>query len=127
MIELECTHCQECKRDTIGKRLLVSRYRQKRKDAISLLTSPVIFRAGSPLGTSCRDINEEEKSLWEELRGATFTSVGRFQANPRFHDLRNSSDDDDDDDDYPEIPDEDLLSDEEDVVLERGERLLKFD
>ncbi|OJA17777.1 hypothetical protein AZE42_06596, partial [Rhizopogon vesiculosus] len=106
----ECTHCQECKRDTIRKRLLVIQYRWKRHDALSLLS-----------------IIENERSLLEEEAAAS-SSIELLPASPRLKDLHDFGDDDNDDDgEYPEIPDEDLLSDEEDVVLGKGEILLKFD
>jgi hypothetical protein len=91
-----------------------------------LLTSPVTFITGSPLSSPPSGIDEDERCLWEEVAAST-SSIELLPASPHLQDLHDFCDDDDyeDDDDYPEIPDEDL--DGEDVVLGRGEHLLKFD
>lgn len=67
-----------------------------------------------PLGSPHYKIDEDEKSLWEEVTAAT--SGEPFPGSPRWRDLDDFVDDDGDDD-YPEIPDENLLSDEEDAKL----------
>lgn len=105
----ECTHCQECRRDTLCKRLLASGYRRMRHTA-SMSRVPIVH---DPLGSPHYKIDEDEKNLWEEVTAAT--SGEPFPGSPRWRDLDDFGDDDDDD--YPEIPDENLLSDEEDAKL----------
>ncbi|KAG1750084.1 hypothetical protein EDB19DRAFT_83739 [Suillus lakei] len=112
VVAWESTHCQECKRDTLCKRLLVIDFRRKRRAAIMLGTAPVVQK---PLSSPRYKINDDEKSLWKEVTAAT--SAEPFPGSPRWRDL-DDFDDDDDGDDYPEIPDEDLLSDEEDAKLD---------
>ncbi|KAG1733576.1 uncharacterized protein EDB91DRAFT_1251241 [Suillus paluster] len=119
-IEYECTHCQECKRDTIRKRLLARNYRCMRL-APTVLTTPLTCNPGPPSSSRPYNIDEDEKSLWEEVAAATSTEP--FPGSPRLRDLHDF-DDDNEDDDYPEIPDEDLLSGGEDVKFGMGKRLL---
>lgn len=107
----ECTHCRECQRDTLCKRLLVSDHRRMRHAASMLRTAPVVHKA---LSSPHYKIDENEKGPWKEAIIATSTEP--FPGSPRWRDL-------DDFDDYPEIPDEDLLSDEEDAKLRMGERV----
>lgn len=103
-IASECTHCQECQRDTLCKRLLVSDYRRMRHVASMARTAPIVHK---PSSSPRYRIDEAEQSLWKEV--TTATSVEPFPGSPRWRDL-------DDFDDYPEIPDEDLLLDEEDEL-----------
>ncbi|KAG2140153.1 hypothetical protein DEU56DRAFT_942095 [Suillus clintonianus] len=110
VITAECTHCQECIRDTLGKRLLARDYRRRCQAAIMLRTTPLMHQ---PLISSSYNIDEDEKSLWKEVTAATSTEP--LPGSPRWRD-RNDSDDDD----YPEIPDENLHSDEEDAKLGGG-------
>lgn len=110
----ECTHCRECQRDTLCKRLLVSDYRRMRHAASMLRTVPVVHKV---LNSPRYKIEADEKSPWKEAIVAICAEP--FPGSPHWRDL---DDFDDDDEDYPEIPDEDLLSDEEDVKLGMGER-----
>lgn len=112
LVASECTHCRECQRDTLCKRLLVVDYRRMRHAASMLRTVPVVHKA---LSSPRYKIDEDEKSPWKEAIVAICAEP--FPGSPRWRDL---DDFDDDDDDYPEIPDEDLLSDEEDVKLGRN-------
>ncbi|KAG2145385.1 uncharacterized protein EDB93DRAFT_1152187 [Suillus bovinus] len=108
----ESMHCQGCQRDTLRKRLLASSYRRMRHAASMLRTAPIVHNSSS---SPCYRIEEDEKGLWEEVIVAT--SVELFPGSPRWRD----SDDFGDSDDYPEIPDEDLFLDEENVLLGPGE------
>jgi hypothetical protein len=86
-----------------------------RHAASMLRTVPVVHKA---LSSPRYKIDEDEKSPWKEAIVAICAEP--FPGSPRWRDLDDF--DDDDDEDYPEIPDEDLLSDEEDVKLGMGER-----
>ncbi|KAG1887359.1 hypothetical protein F4604DRAFT_1721588 [Suillus subluteus] len=112
-VALECTHCQECQRDTLCKRLLVKDYRRKRRAARKLRTTS---NAHTPLSSPPCKIDEDEKSLCNEVTAAT--SPEPSPGSPRLRDLDDFGNDDGD---YPEIPDEVLLSGEEDAKPGTGE------
>ncbi|KIJ67034.1 hypothetical protein HYDPIDRAFT_186580 [Hydnomerulius pinastri MD-312] len=123
-LDSTCIHCQECKRDTIGKRLLAFRYRQKshhnRLLQISYSNNKEFSLARSHREIMIEGNEEDEKSLWDEVAAVTstepFSRSGsscavtnlRIPASPRLQDLHDFNDDDE----YPEIPDEALLTNE---------------
>lgn len=85
-----------------------------RHAASMLRTVPVVHKV---LSSPRYKIEADEKSPWKEAIVAICAEP--FPGSPHWRDL---NDFDDDDEDYSEIPDEDLLSDEEDVKLGMGER-----
>ncbi|KAF9234233.1 hypothetical protein BU15DRAFT_79254 [Melanogaster broomeanus] len=125
-LDSTCVHCQECKRDTVGKRLLAFRYRQQSySQHTQLLPFP---RHGALEG------DEDDNSLWDEVAAVTSTvplpimrtgsSCAAAVTNlggPCLKDLRGLDDGGDagGDGDYSEIPGDDLLTNES-VTLFRG-------
>ncbi|KAH7928061.1 hypothetical protein BV22DRAFT_1193089 [Leucogyrophana mollusca] len=110
--EIFCTHCQECKRDTLGKKLLARKYHSRSLGRrVSYGWS---YDKPVALADTSDNENSDGDSLWHEVAAATstepFPHSGSHEtpASPRSHDHH-----DFDDDEYPEIPDEDLFSDEE--------------
>lgn len=106
----ECTHCQECQRDTLCKRLLVKHYRRMRRAAKKSRTASNVHK---PLNSPPYKIDEDEKILWNEVTAATSA-----EPSPGSPHLRDLDDFGNNDGDYPEIPDEGLLSAEEDAKLD---------
>jgi len=109
-VSSECTHCQECQRDTLCKRLLVKKYRRMRRAASK-------SKNGSKAHKPHHKVDEDEKSLCKEVTAAP--SAEPSPGSPRLRDL-NDFGDGNNDDNYPEIPDEGLLSNEEDAKLVTG-------
>ncbi|KAH7884486.1 hypothetical protein F5I97DRAFT_1929344 [Phlebopus sp. FC_14] len=109
-LDTTCTHCQECKRDTVGKRLLAFRYRQQSQVEQTFGDKPT-----NSARSYCEMIeaDEEEKSLWDEVAAATSSElfpcgsdVVEASSGPHLQDL---DDFDTNREDFLEIPDEDLL------------------
>ncbi|KAI6006604.1 hypothetical protein F5J12DRAFT_831785 [Pisolithus orientalis] len=106
-----CTHCQECKRDSVGKRLLAFKYRQ------SSLQKHRSYDFGLPIpghvpldmlgGFDC-----DERSLWDEV--AAVTPAEPFSRNGSSTAFGGSTgrilDTHAFEDDFPEVPDEDMLT-----------------
>ncbi|KAF8841794.1 hypothetical protein BDN67DRAFT_488837 [Paxillus ammoniavirescens] len=138
-LDSTCVHCQECKRDTVGKRLLVSRYHQQHSHPkrSQLLPFPSCNTTNSLVRSDYGEVmmiegDEDERSLWDEVAAVTSTAPLPFSrtgsscavvaapnlrsppASPRLSDLRAFDDGghDGSGDGYPEIPDEDLLTNE---------------
>lgn len=129
-----CMHCQDCKRDTIGKRLLAFRYRQHQTHHVQrnkLHTCP--SRGTNPnddrivLANRIRDVfayemDEEEKSLWEEVAAVTgagpqpFPRVGAPCAAATHRRAVDDGSDDGAYDDYTETSDEGLFANESAVL-----------
>ncbi|KAG6332175.1 hypothetical protein ID866_6914 [Astraeus odoratus] len=71
-LEEGCAHCQECKRDSVGKRLLALKYRQQSQLRRRSYDYPVglSFLGRAPLdmlgGGDC-----DERGLWDEVAAAT--------------------------------------------------------
>lgn len=125
-------HCQGCQRDTIGKRLLVFRYRQHQTHHVQRnkplayptrgTTTPVMNDDRIVLANRIREVfayemDEEEKSLWEEVAAITGAgplpfSFSRAGAPCAAATHRRTVDDGSDDahDDYLESSDEYLLA-----------------
>lgn len=128
-------HCQECQRDTVGKRLLAFRYRQHQTQThhvqrnklpayparganASVVDDDRIVLANRIREVFAYEMDEEEKSLWEEVAAVTgggplgFSRVGA-PCGVAAH--RRAVDDGSDDgarDEYLEMPDEGLLANE---------------
>jgi len=128
-----CMHCQECKRDTIGKRLLAFRCRQQQTHHVqhnkfqSILSrganSSVIDEDRMVVANHIREVfayemDEEERSLWEEVAAVTgaghlpFSRVGAPCAAAIHRRAMDDGSDDGSHDDYLEIPDDGLLANE---------------
>jgi hypothetical protein len=125
-------HCQECKRDTIGKRLLAFRFRQQQTHHVqrnklhtfpsrgvntSVMDDDRIALANRIREVFAYEMDDEEKSLWAEVAAVTgagsipFSRVGAPCATAH----RRAMDDGNGDgthDDYVEIPDDGLLANE---------------
>ncbi|KAH7912791.1 hypothetical protein BJ138DRAFT_1003724 [Hygrophoropsis aurantiaca] len=112
-LEATCTHCQQCKRDTIRKKLLVSNHQSqppKRKAwRGSSYDTPITLEEAPDDGE-----HGSEDTLWHELAVAASsellppTGFNEASGSPHVHDLH-----DFDEHDYPEIPDEESSSDGE--------------
>ncbi|KIJ12793.1 hypothetical protein PAXINDRAFT_156765 [Paxillus involutus ATCC 200175] len=138
-LDSTCVHCQECKRDTVGKRLLVSRYHEQHfhSTRTQLLPFPSYNTTNSLVRSDLGEVmmiegDEDERSLWDEVAAVTSTAPLPFSrtgsscavaaatnlrsppASPRLRDLRAFDDGghDGSGDGYPEIPDEDVLTNE---------------
>ncbi|KAF9223891.1 hypothetical protein BS17DRAFT_781360 [Gyrodon lividus] len=137
-LDSTCVHCQECKRDTIGKRLLVFRYHQQQSHSQRTQLHPFPSYDTTKLVRSYHgqgmviEGDEDEKSLWDEVAAVTSTAPLPFPrtgsrcavaaathlrgppASPRLKDLRgfDKGGNDGGDDAYPDILDEDLLTNE---------------
>jgi hypothetical protein len=130
-LDSTCVHCQECKRDTVGKRLLAFRYRQQQFYAQHAQPRP-FPRLGA---VTTIEGDEDDNSLWDEVAAVTSTAplpimrngsncavaATNLRMSPRMKDLRSCEDGGDagGDGSYPEIPGEDLLMNES-VALFRG-------
>ncbi|KAH0832885.1 hypothetical protein J3R83DRAFT_11837 [Lanmaoa asiatica] len=131
-----CMHCQECKRDTVGKRLLAFRYRQHHVQRNKLHAYPSRGANTSVLGDDriarvreafAYEMDEEEKSLWEEVAAVTgagplpFSRVGLPCAAAAAAHWRAVDDGSENGtcDDYLEGPDEGLFANES-ATLFRG-------
>ncbi|KAL4064476.1 hypothetical protein J3A83DRAFT_4376698 [Scleroderma citrinum] len=122
--EESCTHCQECKRDSVGKRFMAFKYRQQfqyrlRSYGRSFTLPPPTRNALDMLGEDFCD----ERSLWDEVADATSAepfprsgsavvvgsnggcAVGNgVPPSPRLQDIHLFEDAD-----FPETPDGDML------------------
>ncbi|KAF8557105.1 hypothetical protein OG21DRAFT_1601864 [Imleria badia] len=131
-----CIHCQECKRDTIGKRLLAFRHRQQQQTRhvqrnIKLLAYPSRGATNASVMDDDRivladrirevfayEMDEEEKSLWEEVAAVTgagpvsFSRVGAPCGAAAHRRAVGDGSDEGVHDEYLENPDEDLLANE---------------
>lgn len=126
-------HCQECKRDTVGKRLLAFRYRQHQTHHVqrnklhtyparganaSVVNDDRIVLANRIREVFAYEMDEEEKSLWEEVAAVTgggplpFSRVGAPCAAAAHRRAVDDGSDDGVRDDYLEIADESLLANE---------------
>lgn len=125
-------HCEECKRDTIGKRLLAFRFRHQQTHHVqrnklhafpsrgantSVMDDDRIVLANRIREVFAYEMDDEEKSLWAEVAAVTgagpipFSRVGAPCAAAH----RRAMDDGSDDgthDDYLEILDDGLLANE---------------
>ncbi|EGN98820.1 hypothetical protein SERLA73DRAFT_181479 [Serpula lacrymans var. lacrymans S7.3] len=118
-------HCQECRRDSMCKKLLSRRLCQ------SSWPSKVPRRSSGPIAVIGdygeildEEGDEEEGSLWDEVRAATLRQPSLMDdpeivdmnilppASPRILDLH------DFDSELPEIPDEDLFSDSDEEMAD---------
>lgn len=92
VVASESRHCQQCERDTLCKRLLVSDYRRRMRLAAS--NAPIVDK---PLSSPDYKIDEDEKDLWKEVAAVTSTEPSPGKRDP--DNLGGNND-------YPEIPDE---------------------
>lgn len=106
-----CTHCQECKRDSVGKRLLAFKYRQRSLQKHRSYDFGLPIPGHVPLdmlgGFDC-----DERSLWAEV--AAVTPAEPFSRNGSSTAFGGSTgrilDTHAFEDDFPEVPDEDMLT-----------------
>ncbi|KIM68499.1 hypothetical protein SCLCIDRAFT_956428 [Scleroderma citrinum Foug A] len=123
-VEEACTHCQECKRDSIGKRLMAFKYRQQSQYKFRM--SERSFGHPFPACTTQDMLGEDrcdERSLWDEVASSASAepfsrhgsaivvgsnnrcAVGNSApSSPRLQDIHAFEDVD-----FPQIPNDDIL------------------
>ena len=133
-----CVHCQECKRDSVGKRLLAFRYCQQQTQHFRVQRSRLLAYPSPPRGMTMTpsavdddrlvlanrireafayEMDEEEKSLWDEVAAVTgagpisFSRVGA-RCGVATHQRVVCDGSDDGSDDHLNNPDDNLLMNE---------------
>ncbi|KAG8213452.1 hypothetical protein J3R82DRAFT_11968 [Butyriboletus roseoflavus] len=136
-LDTTCMHCQECKRDTVCKRLLAFRHRQHQTHHVqrnnkfhaypargtntSVVDDDRVVLANRLREVFAYDMDEEEKSLWEEVAAVTgagplsFSRAGGSCAVATHWRAVDDGHDDGTRDDY--VDDESLLANESAILF----------